>query len=59
MHIKQLLLSSLSVVALAGCSPTYNWRDYTSDDGAFKVMFPAKPATHTHAASTLAASAST
>lgn len=32
---------------LAGCSPTYNWRDYTSGDGSFRVMFPAKPATHT------------
>ncbi len=47
MHIKQLVLASLSVVLLAGCSPTYNWRDYTSAEGAFKVLFPAKPATHT------------
>lgn len=49
MHIKQLVLASLSAVLLAGCSPTYNWRDYTSADGAFKVLFPAKPATHTRA----------
>ena len=47
MHIKQLVLASLSAVLLAGCSPTYNWRDYTSAEGAFKVLFPAKPATHT------------
>ena len=47
MHIKQLVLASLSAVLLAGCSPTYNWRDYTSAEGAYKVLFPAKPATHT------------
>lgn len=47
MHIKQLVLAALSAAMLAGCSPTYNWRDYTSADGAFKVLFPAKPATHT------------
>lgn len=49
MHIKQRFLVSLSALLLAGCSPTYNWRDYTSADGAFKVLFPAKPATHTRA----------
>lgn len=47
MHIKQLFLAALSAAVLAGCSPTYNWRDYTSADGAFRVLFPAKPATHT------------
>jgi hypothetical protein len=47
MHIKQLVLAALSVAALAACSPTYNWRDYASNDGAYRVMFPAKPSTHT------------
>ena len=47
MHIKQLCIAALSALLLAGCSPTYNWRDYTSADGAFRVLFPAKPATHT------------
>ncbi|SFC60430.1 hypothetical protein [Massilia yuzhufengensis] len=47
MQIKQLLLVSLSAAALAACSPAYNWRDYNSPDGAFRVLFPAKPATHT------------
>lgn len=47
MHIQRLFLASLSAILLAGCSPTYNWRDYTSADGAFRVLFPAKPATHT------------
>ena len=32
---------------LAGCSPTYNWRDFTPADGSYRVLFPAKPATHT------------
>jgi len=32
---------------LAGCNPTYNWRDYSSPDAPYRIMFPAKPATHT------------
>ena len=47
MHIKPLLFAALSVAVLGGCSPTYNWRDYTSTDGSFHAMFPAKPTTHT------------
>lgn len=34
---------------LAACNPTYNWRDYSSPDAPFRVMFPARPATHTRA----------
>jgi magnesium chelatase family protein len=37
---------------LAACSPTYNWRDYSSPDAPYRIMFPAKPATHTRATST-------
>lgn len=47
MRIHPLFLAALSACVLAGCSPTYNWRDYTSGDGAYRVMFPAKPASHT------------
>ncbi|MCA1246901.1 hypothetical protein [Massilia sp. MS-15] len=47
MHIKQFMLAGAAALLLAGCSPTYNWRDYTSPDGSFKALFPAKPATHT------------
>lgn len=47
MQITQCFLAALAAAMLAGCSPTYNWRDYTSADGAFRVLFPAKPATHT------------
>jgi hypothetical protein len=34
-------------LALAGCSPKYNWRDYASPDAAYRVTFPAKPSTFT------------
>lgn len=39
----------LAATLLAGCNPTYNWRDHTSQDGRYKVLFPAKPATFTRA----------
>lgn len=35
------------VLALSGCNPTYNWRDYSSADAPYRIMFPAKPVTHT------------
>jgi hypothetical protein len=35
------------VCALAACSPTYNWRDYTSPDARYRVTFPAKPSSAT------------
>ncbi|MFC0254589.1 hypothetical protein [Massilia consociata] len=51
MHIKPLLPAFASAVLvstlLSGCSPTYNWRDYTSSEGAYRIMFPSKPSTHT------------
>lgn len=34
---------------MASCSPTYNWRDHTSQEGAYKVLFPAKPSSFTRA----------
>lgn len=40
-----LLLASLAL--LAGCNPTYNWRDLVSHDAGFRVQFPAKPSAHT------------
>lgn len=36
-----------TAVFLAACSPKYNWRDYASPDAAYRVMFPAKPASFT------------
>lgn len=35
------------VLALAGCSPKYNWRDYASPDGYYRVTFPARPSSVT------------
>lgn len=40
------LLTSV-LLALAGCNPTYNWREHASQDGRYKVLFPAKPASVT------------
>jgi len=40
------LLASV-LLALAGCNPTYNWREHASQDGRYKVLFPAKPASVT------------
>jgi len=45
--ILAILLPALSAAALAACSPTYNWRDYSSPDGSYHVLFPAKPASYT------------
>ena len=45
--LKTLFICLLASAALAGCSPKYNWRDYSSQDAPFRVMFPDKPATHT------------
>ncbi|MES2126109.1 MAG: hypothetical protein V4463_02465 [Pseudomonadota bacterium] len=42
-----LLAALLAAAALAACSPNYNWRDYSSPDAPFRVMFPDKPASHT------------
>ncbi len=44
--IKSLLLPVLAASLLAACSPSYNWRDYSSQDAPFRVMFPDKPAVH-------------
>ena len=42
-----LVLPVLAAAVLAGCSPTYNWRDYNSPDAPFSAMFPDKPVAHT------------
>ena len=46
---KAILVPLLAAGLLAACSPKYNWRDYSSQDAPFRVMFPDKPATHTRA----------
>lgn len=40
-----LLLASVALVA--GCNPTYNWRDVVSNDAGFRIQFPAKPSAQT------------
>jgi hypothetical protein len=37
----------LAALLLAGCNPTYNWRDHAAADGTWKALFPAKPASFT------------
>ena len=39
--------SLAAALLLSGCNPTYNWRDYSSADAPYRIMFPAKPVTHT------------
>jgi hypothetical protein len=40
-------LGAALALLLAGCNPTYNWREYASPDAAWHATFPAKPATTT------------
>ena len=35
-----------AVLALAACSGSHNWRDYSSPDAPYRVMFPDKPSVH-------------
>jgi hypothetical protein len=44
--MKRFLLPLLAAGFLAACSPPYNWRDYSSQDAPFRVMFPDKPSVH-------------
>ncbi|WP_442595649.1 hypothetical protein ACSBPU_03545 [Parapusillimonas sp. JC17] len=41
----RILLICLMTVVLAGCSPSYNWRETPVADGAVKAFFPDKPTT--------------
>lgn len=44
---KYSLFVILAATLVAACSPQFNWRDYSSKDAPFRVMFPDKPATYT------------
>ncbi|TXF97345.1 hypothetical protein FVD38_21215 [Massilia arenae] len=44
-----LVPALLAASLLAACNPTYNWREHTSQEGHYKILFPAKPATFTRA----------
>ncbi|MGF6180379.1 hypothetical protein ABIB42_001382 [Massilia sp. UYP32] len=49
MRLRFLVPAMLAASLLAGCNPTYNWREHTSQEGRYKILFPAKPATFTRA----------
>lgn len=49
MRVRFLVPAMLAAGLLAGCNPTYNWREHTSQEGRYKILFPAKPATFTRA----------
>ena len=42
-----IIAGVLASLALAACSPKFNWRDYSSPHAPYTVMFPDKPASHT------------
>lgn len=42
-----IITTAVAGMALAACSPKYNWRDYVSPDATYRVMFPGKPASYT------------
>lgn len=45
--IKLKITLVISLLALAACTPKYDWRQVRSADAPYTVMLPAKPATHT------------
>src|SRR5688572_28617341 len=47
LSISTLLTGLVTAALLAGCSPTFNWRDYHSKDAPYRVMFPDKPDSQT------------
>lgn len=49
MRTHSLLVTPLLTVLLLGCSPHFNWRDYTSKDASWQATFPDKPATASRA----------
>lgn len=40
-----LAAGCVCVIGLSGCSPQYNWRQWTAEDGAVQAFFPARPQT--------------
>lgn len=47
LRVLALVPAMLATLLLGACNPTYNWREHTNQDGRYKVLFPAKPATFT------------
>lgn len=46
-HGRWPITAVLAASLLAACNPTYNWREHTSQQDRYKVLFPAKPSTFT------------
>ena len=49
MRTFSFLAPALLATLLLGCSPHFNWREFTSQDASYQVTFPAKPATASRA----------
>lgn len=49
MRTLPFLAPALLATLLLGCSPHFNWREFTSKDASYQVTFPAKPATASRA----------
>ena len=49
--MRKLFLFAIPVIALllSGCSPQFNWREFTSKDASWQALFPDKPATASRA----------
>jgi len=45
MRTLPILATPLLAVLLLGCSPAFNWREFTAKDASWQATFPAKPAT--------------
>jgi hypothetical protein len=45
--LRHILVLASACLALAACSPEFNWRDYSSEAAPYRIMFPDKPASHT------------
>ena len=45
--LRPVLMALLAASLLTACNPKYNWRDFSSPDAPYRVMFPDKPATYT------------
>lgn len=49
--MRKLLILAIPVIAmlLSGCSPQFNWREFTCQDASWQALFPDKPATASRA----------
>ncbi|GIZ52189.1 hypothetical protein NCCP691_22030 [Noviherbaspirillum aridicola] len=44
-----MLAAAAAGLLLIACSPTYDWREIRGEGAGYRVMLPAKPASHTRA----------